>query len=122
MEMPPNEPIKTPISKSDIISEGKTIAIIAYITFIGLIIAFVLNMEKKNSFALFHIRQSLGLVLVALVLGVINIIPILGWVISIIGSIILFIMWISSLMSALNGNEKPVFLLGEKFQEWFKDI
>ena len=122
MEMPPNEPIKTPISKSDIISEGKTIAIIAYITFIGLIIAFVLNMEKKNSFALFHIRQSLGLVLVALVLGVINIIPILGWVISIIGSIILFIMWISGLMSALNGNEKPVFLLGEKFQEWFKDI
>lgn len=122
MEMPPNEPIKTPISKSDIISEGKTIAIIAYITFIGLIIAFVLNMEKKNSFALFHIRQSLGLVLVALVLGIINIIPILGWVISIIGSIILLIMWISSLMSALNGNEKPVFLLGEKFQEWFKDI
>ncbi len=122
MEMPQNEPIKTPISRSDIITEGKTIAIIAYITFIGLIIAFVLNIEKKNSFALYHIRQSLGLVLTALVLGIINIIPILGWVISIIGSIILLIMWISGLISALNGKEKPVFLLGEKFQEWFRDI
>jgi uncharacterized membrane protein len=122
MEMPKNEPIKTPISKVDIISEGKTIAIIAYITFIGLIIAFVLNIEKKNSFALYHIRQSLGLVLVALVLGIVNIIPILGWVVSIVGSIILLIMWISGLMSALNGKEKPVFLLGEKFQEWFRDI
>lgn len=122
MEMPKNEPIKTPISKVDIISEGKTIAIIAYITFIGLIIAFVLNIEKKNSFALYHIRQSLGLVLVALVLGIVNIIPILGWVVSIVGSVILLIMWISGLMSALNGKEKPVFLLGEKFQEWFRDI
>jgi uncharacterized membrane protein len=122
MEMPKNEPIKTPISKVDIISEGKTIAIIAYITFIGLIIAFVLNIEKKNSFALYHIRQSLGLVLVALVLGIVNIIPILGWVVSIVGSIILLIMCISGLMSALNGKEKPVFLLGEKFQEWFRDI
>jgi uncharacterized membrane protein len=122
MEMPKNEPIKTPISTVDIISEGKTIAILAYITFIGLIIAFVLNIEKKNSFALYHIRQSLGLVLVALVLGIVNIIPILGWVVSIVGSIILLIMWISGLMSALNGKEKPVFLLGEKFQEWFRDI
>jgi len=30
------------------ISEGKTIAIIAYITIIGLIIAFVMNNDKKD--------------------------------------------------------------------------
>jgi uncharacterized membrane protein len=122
METPQNEPIETPVPNSDVVSDGKAIAIIAYITFIGLIIAFVLNMEKKNSFALYHIRQSLGLVLTALILGIINVIPILGWVISIIGSVILFIMWIMALISALNGKEKPVFLLGEKFQEWFKGI
>lgn len=122
METPQNKPIETPIVNSDVVSDGKTIAIIAYITLIGLIIAFVLNTEKKNSFAIYHIRQSLGLGLTGLVLGMINIIPILGWFISIIGLIVLLIMWISGLISALNGKEKPVFLLGEKYQEWFKGI
>lgn len=120
MEIPQNELRKH--SESDVISEGKAIAIIAYITLIGLIIAFVLNIEKKNTFALYHLRQALGLGLTGLVFGMINIIPILGWFISIIGFIILFIMWVSGLISALNGKEKPVFLLGEKYQEWFKDI
>ena len=122
METPQHDPIETPISNQAIVSEGKTIAIIAYITFIGLIIAFVLNMDKKNSFAMFHIRQSLGLVLTALILGIVNIIPVLGWLISIIGSIVILVMWILALISALNGTRKPVFLLGEKFQEWFRDI
>lgn len=122
MEMPQNEPMKTSVSESDVISQGKTIAIIAYITLIGLIIAFVLNMEKKNSFAQYHLRQALGLGLTGLVLGTINIIPVLGWFIALIGFIVVFIMWLSGLLSALNGKEKPVFLLGEKYQEWFKDI
>lgn len=122
METPHDNPIETPIVNPDIVSEGKTTAIIAYITLIGFIIALVLNMEKKNSFAIYHIRQSLGLILTGLVLGMINIIPILGWFISIIGFIVLLIMWISGLLSALNGKEKPVFLLGEKYQEWFKGI
>ncbi|HLT41261.1 MAG TPA: hypothetical protein VKZ95_01035 [Sphingobacteriaceae bacterium] len=122
METQQNNPFETPTTDSDVISDGKTIAIIAYITLIGLIIAFVLNTEKKNSFAIFHIRQSLGIGLTGLVLGMINIIPILGWFISIIGFIVLFVMWISGLISALNGKEKPVFLLGDKYQEWFKGI
>lgn len=123
MEMPQNEPLKSQVANSsNVVSEGKSIAIIAYVTIIGLIVAFVLNIEKKNSFALYHIRQSLGLALTGLVLGMVNIIPILGWAIAIFGSILLFIMWIGGLMSAINGKEKPVFLLGEKYQQWFKDL
>ncbi len=34
--------------------EDKTIAVIAYLTFIGLIIAFVMNNDKKYEFASFH--------------------------------------------------------------------
>jgi uncharacterized membrane protein len=122
MEAPHDDPFETPATQSDVVSSGKTIAIIAYITLIGLIIAFVLNTEKKNSFANYHIKQSLGIGLTGLVLGMINIIPVLGWFISLIGFVVLFVMWISGLLSALNGKEKAVFLLGEKYQEWFKDI
>ncbi|MGB1450928.1 MAG: hypothetical protein ACPG7E_04370, partial [Marinirhabdus sp.] len=56
------------------VTEGKTIAIISYITFIGLIIAFVMNNEKKNSFASFHIRQSLGLVALYIALWIVMIV------------------------------------------------
>ena len=40
------------------VNEGKTIAIISYITLIGLIIAYFMNKGKENSFANFHIKQS----------------------------------------------------------------
>ena len=94
------------------ITEGKSTAIIAYITVIGLIIAFVQNSEKKNTFANFHIRQSLGLMCTGFALGLVNIIPILGWIVSVFGMIVLLILWISGLLNALNGKESPIPILG----------
>jgi len=113
---------QSPFSRENEVSEGKTIAIIAYITIIGLLIAIILNNEKKNTFAAFHIRQGLGIGLSQLVIGMIAIIPFLGWLIFIVGSLLILIMWISGLFSALNGREKPVPILGEKYQEWFKGV
>jgi len=107
---------------SNSIEEGKTMAIIAYITIFGLLIAFIMNNDKKNSFTAYHLRQSLGLGATGLALSVINIIPILGWLISILGSLFLIVLWVIGLMGAINGQEKPVPILGAKFQEWFKGI
>jgi uncharacterized membrane protein len=109
-------------SNEAIVNEGKSIALIAYITLIGLIVAFVLNRDKKNDFAGYHIRQSLGLALTGLALGVIGVIPILGWIIDLVGIFVLFYMWIVGFVNAMKGNEKPVPILGKKFIEWFKSI
>ena len=114
--MEPNE------NKTVNVSEGKSIAIIAYITFIGLIIAFVMNNDKKNDFAKYHITQSLGLTLTGLALGVIGMIPILGWIIDLVGFFVLLYMWIMGVVNAVNGQEKPVPILGNKYIEWFKNI
>ncbi|HMU98814.1 MAG: hypothetical protein K1X26_05165 [Chitinophagales bacterium] len=104
------------------ITEGKSTAIIAYITVIGLIIAFVQNSEKKNTFANFHIRQSLGLMCTGFALGLVNIIPILGWIVSVFGMIVLLILWISGLLNALNGKESPIPILGNLYNKWFSGI
>lgn len=112
---------KTEIS-TEVINEGKTIAIIAYITVIGLIIAFVMNNEKKNTFASYHIRQSLGLTIAAIALSVIGIIPILGWLISFFGFFIILFLWIMGLINVFNSKIKPLPLIGVKFEEWFKDV
>lgn len=103
-------------------TERSNTAVIAYLTFIGLIIAFVMNNDKKEPFASYHIRQSLGLTVTGLALSFINIIPILGWTVSIVGFFILLYMWIMGLMNAINGKEKPLPILGDKFAEWFKSI
>jgi len=102
--------------------EAKKIAVISYITIIGLVIAYVMNNEKNLDFAKYHIRQSVGLCATGLALSVIGMIPFLGWIINIVGIFVLLYMWIMGLMNAINAKEKPVPFLGKKFEEWFKNI
>lgn len=120
-----NTPFETNPPSSPV-EEGKMMAIIAYITLIGLIIAFVMNNDKKNTFAAFHIRQSIGIALISIAFGIVSIIigfiPILGWLISSVGFLLIFVLWIIGLIGAANGEEKLVPVLGDKFQEWFKTI
>jgi uncharacterized membrane protein len=114
--------METTHNNSTVSSEGKNIAIIAYITLIGLIIAFVMNNDKKEAFAAYHIKQSLGLAATGLALGVVGMIPVLGWIINILGIFVLLYMWIMGLMNAINGKESPVPFLGEKYEIWFRNI
>lgn len=100
------------------VEEGKTIAIIGYFYVIGLIIAFVMNNEKKNEFAAFHFRQSLGLSITTLLLGAVS----LNWFIASFVGAILFILWIIALFSAIQGQTKPIPYIGVYFQEWFAKI
>ena len=112
----------TPKTSPSVVEEGKTMAIIAYITIFGLIIAFIMNNEKKNPFTAYHVRQSLGLGIFGLALSIVNYIPFIGWLVGIFGSLLLIVLWVMGLISAVNGEEKPVPVIGEKFQEWLKGI
>lgn len=102
--------------------DPKTTAIIAYLTIIGLVVAFVLNNDKKDEFASFHIKQSLGLVIISLGLFIIGMVPILGWILSFLGSIFLLYLWIMGLINAINNKAKPVPILGDQFEKWFANI
>ncbi len=100
---------------------SKIVAIAAYFSLIGLIIAFVLHSNDKTELGAYHIRQSIGILLVAIVLMVVVMvvgIGILTWIVQ----LGLLVYWILGLVSAIQGEKKPVPVLGEKFQEWFKGI
>lgn len=100
----------------EVFSDGKNVAIIAHITLIGWIIALVMNGgEKRTEFASFYIRQMLGIVIVGFICGIIPVVNLIAWILP-------FAMWIMSLVGAIGGQKKPVFLLGEQFQEWFKSL
>lgn len=103
-------------------TEKSGMAVVAYLTVIGLIVAFVSNQEKKDPYVQFHIKQSLGVALTGFALGVIGVIPILGWLISILGFFFVVFLWIMGFINALNKKEKVIPVLGKKYAEWFKNI
>ncbi len=100
---------------------GKTVAIIAYITLIGWIIALIMNNQNKTLLGSYHVRQSLGIMCVGVILVILS--GIIGiWILSRVVNIVIFVLWILGFLSAIQGQMKPVPVVGEKFQEWFKGI
>tara|TARA_R100000027_G_scaffold29244_1_gene21278 strand:+ start:12699 stop:13061 length:363 start_codon:yes stop_codon:yes gene_type:complete len=101
--------------------DPKIVAIVAYITLIGWIVALIMN-NPKSALGSFHIRQSLGIMLLMLVCGVVAVVPVLGWITAAVGYLAGLVLWLFGLMGAIQGTQKPVPLIGEKFQEWFKAV
>lgn len=102
------------------IENGKTLAILSYFTFVGLIIAIIMNLEKKNPFTYFHIRQMLGLIIMLIFSNLVE-----KYVNSWIGTafwVFTFFSWLYGLYWALKGKEEPIPIVGTMFQEWFKNI
>ncbi|HLV69586.1 MAG TPA: hypothetical protein VKY34_02680 [Xanthomarina sp.] len=102
------------------IQEGKTLAIVSYITFVGLIIAIIMNLEKRNPFVFFHVRQMLGLIIMLIFSNLVE-----AYVNSWLGTsfwIITFVCWLFGLFYAAKGEARPIPVIGEKFQEWFRNI
>lgn len=59
------------------------------------------------------------LIMSVIILGyILNFIP-MGGLISIVLNLGLFTFWILGLISAINGEEKPLPIVGDMFQKWF---
>lgn len=98
--------------------QGKTIAIVSYITIIGWVVALIMNQNIKDKFASFHIRQSLLIVIISAIIGALRNIQFITWILG----TILFVFWIMGLIYAINGQEKEVPLIGAYAQQWFKSL
>jgi len=86
---------------------------LAYVTIIPAIIFLIVEPYYKNSYIRFHSWQSIFLNIVAIVIGFINIIPILGQLIFLVGMLILFVAWIIVLLKALKGERFKLPLIGD---------
>lgn len=102
-------------------AEGKKIAIISYVPIVGLVISIILNKEKRNYFARFHLRQSIGLNALYFINGFI-VYGYFGTTAGDIGKVGVLVLFILGALGALQGKEKLVPVFGVQFQEWFKNI
>jgi len=101
---------------------AKTSAITCYLTLIGFIIAFFMNLEEKHPFANFHLRQSLGLwTLFFSFASLLGIIPNDGtYILAFNGFLIcFFILWTYAIVNAVQNKTEPVPLFGKLFQKVF---
>lgn len=102
---------------------GKTVAIVSYLTWIGWIIAFILHSNKKTSFGAFHLRQSGLIMIIFLILSLFSRVlakspsaTVLGLLFGLI-SIALLILAIMGIIRAANGDTRPLPIIGDYAQK-----
>lgn len=87
--------------EDDVIKEGKIFAVLAYI---GILCLIPLLVKKENKFAFFHAKQGLVLFIAEVALGIVGMVPFLGWLIAALGLILLPIICLIAIIQVLMGN------------------
>ena len=94
--------------------DKKTTSWVAYITFIGWIVAYCAG-DKEG--AKFHLNQALvvwlGFLSVSVAGVILAFIPVLGWMVAYAANIFMIVMFVMGLISAINQEEKELPLIGQ---------
>jgi len=92
------------------IDDNKVIAILSYI---GVLCLIPLLMKKDDKFVFFHAKQGLVLFIVEIITYFVLMIPILGWIIAPIASLIWLVLSIIGIVNVLGGEMKELPILGK---------
>jgi len=90
-------------------------AILAYIIFF----LPLLTEAKNDPFVKYHVKQGLVLFLTALAAWIVGFIPYVGWYLVWPLNIVVLVFFVMGIMNVLNGEEKPLPVIGE-FAKKFK--
>lgn len=92
------------------VEENKVIAALSYF---GILVLVPLLAKKESPFCQFHAKQGLVLLISWVIIGVVAVIPILGWIVSIFGSLFLFVLFVLGVVNALGGQAKELPVIGQ---------
>ena len=107
---------KSVSSNDKVVEEGKALA---WLSYLGILFLIPLLAKKDNGFCLYHAKQGLVFFIIEVVLGFLGIIPFVGWVIFVLGSLFMLVLSIIGIIQTLQGNywEAPLRIneLAKKF-------
>lgn len=83
------------------IREGMFFAVISYISFLCIV---SLALKKDNAFAVYHAKHGLVIFILEVASFIISIIPILGWLMGVVGFVIFALLSLVGILQALMGN------------------
>ncbi len=106
--------------------QSRTISVVSYITIIGWIIALIMRQTERpqSELSRFHLRQSLGINLIFFTLSIVQFILsilYLGFLGHILG-MIAFILWLTGLIAAIQGQFRKIPFIGQWFEDNFDFI
>ncbi|WP_299229210.1 hypothetical protein [uncultured Psychroserpens sp.] len=101
--------------------QNNNLAIVAYLTLFGTLIAFFMNRDVRNPLVSFHVRQALGLWLLQLLLGYF-IGGFNSWMVTISFWVFFIVLFLYGIFGALAGKMNEVPVLGSFFQKLFASI
>jgi len=101
------ENINGSVDQKDI-DDNKVMGILAYIIFLIPLLA-----AKESPFARFHTNQGFLIFLLYIACSVIFIIPILGWIVGLLGYLFAFVCMIIGIINAIGGKMKDLPLIGK---------
>lgn len=86
---------------------------ISYLSYFGPLFLIPYFMRGDSPFARYHSNQGLLLLLASIAVNVCSAVPIIGWLISFIGSIFVLCGFVSGLINVSKGLKKPLPVIGE---------
>lgn len=103
----------------------KVQSILSYLGIFWLV-AYFAGKEERNDLSRYHLKQGLGLLIIALVYSVaigivISIVPSLGTILSMI-SLVFLVFMILGIIAAVNEVKKPLPFIGKMFEDKFAFI
>ncbi len=87
---------------------------LAYVTIIPAIIFLVVEPYSKNKVVKFHAFQCLGLAVLGIIFSLIAmILPVIGWIIGLLGHLGVFVLWLVCLIKAYQGGKFKIPVIGD---------
>jgi uncharacterized membrane protein len=100
----------TPVAGANDVEQNKIYAVLAYI---GILFIIPLLAAKDSPFAKFHANQGCVLFIASVILGVVAVIPVLGWLAAFVGGIGTLVLAIMGIINAINGKMEKLPLIGD---------
>ncbi len=94
-------------------SEGKKNTVMAVVAYILFFVPLLAEDSKNDSFVRYHVKQGLGFFLACVAAIFIMMVPVIGWIAILPMYVFLIICWITGILNALKGKEKPLPLIGK---------
>ncbi len=86
----------------------------AILCYIGILVLIPLLTDAKNdAFVKFHIKQGLTLLIFDIIISIVAAVPIIGWIVAIVGSIVVLVLFIMGIINAAGGQEKQLPIIGQ---------
>ncbi|MDR0230407.1 MAG: DUF4870 domain-containing protein [Flavobacteriaceae bacterium] len=97
--------------------DNKTLSIVSYITLIGWLIAFFVGKEKADDLLKYHLKQSLGVLVLSFVLGIVIqivalAIPPMAWLVSTVLYVISIGYMVIGILNAIGAKQNPLPIIG----------